>query len=213
MRWRASVALVGLLLVAACSAGNDAEAPRAEASPARLMRALSGTDERAARAARDSILASRDRRFVAVFVELMRAAEVGLVAADRYPGYVRALQQLSGKRFGSDWPAWVRWYASTEMGFSPAFYGTAPPSGFAWRRCNGAASWSTGPSLDNPHMVEPAKAGYLVADEPVFGISQNGDSRATRCESSTGTSSRTTSSGARASVTRLLHAVRRRNRL
>jgi hypothetical protein len=127
----------------------------------------------------------------------MRAAEVGLVTDDRYPGYVRALQQLSGKRFGSDWPAWVRWYASTDLRPPPGFIGwkgrllAGIDGAFAGFLRDGApvrvrveeVQWGGVvvdgiPALDNPRMVVPAKAGYLVADEPVFGISQNGDSRA-----------------------------------
>ena len=34
------------------------------------------------------------------------------------------------------------------------------------------------PALDNPTMIDPAEAGYLVPEERVFGVSINGDTRA-----------------------------------
>ena len=34
------------------------------------------------------------------------------------------------------------------------------------------------PALDNPRIVDPAQADYLIPDERVFGVSINGDTRA-----------------------------------
>jgi hypothetical protein len=34
------------------------------------------------------------------------------------------------------------------------------------------------PALDNPKMIDPSEADYLVPDERIFGVSINGDTRA-----------------------------------
>ena len=34
------------------------------------------------------------------------------------------------------------------------------------------------PALDNPTMIDPEQADYLEADERIFGVSINGDTRA-----------------------------------
>ena len=71
------------------------------------------------------ILESGDVRFIAVLIELMRAAQIGLIPLTDYPAAVEALETLSGQQFGRDWPAWIEWYGGSQY---------APPPGFtSWK--------------------------------------------------------------------------------
>lgn len=143
------------------------------------------------------ILAANDARFVAVFLELMRAHEIGLVRGVDSKVYMDTLEKLSGKTFGNDWPAWVEWYGSTSLTPPPGFtgwkghllaridpgFGTFlrddAPSNIRVEEIQWGGVRVDGiPALDNPRMIPSAKATYLKPGEPVFGISMNGDSRA-----------------------------------
>ncbi|MGH2593549.1 MAG: DUF3179 domain-containing protein [Anaerolineae bacterium] len=162
-----------------------------------LMHTLSDEGPTQAQAAITKILASGDTRFVAVFIELMRAGQIGIVRGTGYSAYIAALETLSGQAFGDDWPAWIEWYGATEL---------VPPLGFTGWKGQLLARIDPGfgdflrddlpsnirveeiqwggvvvdgiPALDNATMIEADKATYLEPGEPVFGISINGDSRA-----------------------------------
>ncbi len=56
-----------------------------------------------------TVLTANDTRFVAVFLELIRANQIGLVRGVDSKVYIDTLEKLSGKMFGNDWPAWVEW--------------------------------------------------------------------------------------------------------
>ena len=143
------------------------------------------------------ILAAQDRRFVGVLIELMRAAQIGLIPQEDFVEIISTLEALSGQQLGDDWPAWVEWYGAT---------GLVPPPGFTtWKgellsRIDprfadflkdeypsvirveeimwGGVRVDGIPALDNPAMILPAEAGYLEPGEPVFGLALNGEARA-----------------------------------
>ena len=145
----------------------------------------------------DTILAAEDTRFIAVFIELMRANQIGLLAGAGYSPHIEALETLSGQSFGGDWPAWIEWYGSTSLTPPPGFTGWKGKilggidPGFEdflqddlpsvirveeilW----GGVPVDGIPALDNATMIPADEATYLESDEPVFGISINGDHRA-----------------------------------
>jgi hypothetical protein len=146
----------------------------------------------------DRVVEAGDERYVAPLIELLRATQVGFAEYTDRDRIVQALEELSGKRFGSDWPSWVEWYAESEE--------LEPPPGFrAWKgRLLGAIDpdferffdakhpsrirveevvWGGVlldgiPALDRPRTVAAGEAEYLDSDDPVFGVELNGDARA-----------------------------------
>lgn len=142
------------------------------------------------------IVDAGDTRFVAVYLELLRARQLGLVFGD-YRDYLAALESLSGQMLGDNWPAWVEWYGQTDL--------TPPPGFTAWKgrllaRLDpsyrtlisgefpavirveeiqwGGVALDGIPALDNPTHIPAAEADYLTPQEVVFGLSINGDNRA-----------------------------------
>jgi hypothetical protein len=162
-----------------------------------LLQMLSGGEKQDTEAALEQILALGDKRFVSVLIELMRAAQIGLVRGVDYQSLVGALEDLSGQEWGEDWPAWVEWYGGTDL---------LPPQGFtSWKgellskidpefktflqddnpsriRVEeiqwGGVIVDGIPALNNPLMIPAEEASYLGSSEAVFGIALNGDSRA-----------------------------------
>jgi hypothetical protein len=160
-----------------------------------LMYALSsGTDPQGAV---DTILAAGDTRFIAVFIELLRANQIGLVRGAGYQTHIEALQTLSGQAIGDNWAAWVEWYGGTTLTPLPGFTGWKGqilglidpgfeeflqddfPSNIRVEEIQWGGVVVDGiPALDNPKMIKADEADYLEPGEPVFGISINGDQRA-----------------------------------
>lgn len=97
--------------------------PFASGEAAALMEALISSDPEVARLALDVIHGRNDPTFIAVMIELMRAAQIGLVEAADFPQYVETLEYLSGESFGEDWPAWIRWYGAADLEPPPGFTG------------------------------------------------------------------------------------------
>lgn len=209
------LALAGcLLLLSACSPPFEGEVPTPSLDTGEALSASSTeagadpvavqwmddlidrdvhTDQEAIR----QILEREDRRFIPVFIEILRAKVIGLVSGSSMNSTIDPLEILSGKKFGRDWPAWVEWYGSTDL---------QPPPGFtAWKgrllgRIDSRFSdflsenaratirveeivWGGVvvdgiPALDNPRMIPASEADYLEAGEPVFGISIQDDARA-----------------------------------
>jgi hypothetical protein len=137
---------------------------------------------------------SGDTRFVA-----------GLIDTLRYRGSLRqeigeTLNTLTGQELAPDWHTWVEWagqhpeiesfaaypawkanllaqidpnfrrFVNAEMKIAPG----SRVEEIVW----GGVRVDGIPALDNPRMVDPAEASYLVPEERVFGVSLNGDSRA-----------------------------------
>ncbi|KAA3645030.1 MAG: DUF3179 domain-containing protein [Chloroflexi bacterium] len=143
------------------------------------------------------IATSGDTRFVPVFIEMMRGAQIGIVPSGQYPLYINALETLSGEGFDQDWPAWVEWYGNTDIEPPPGYTGWKGQllgridQGFAaflrddfesnirveeiqW----GGVRVDGIPALDQAPVVTPSEADYLLPEEPVFGIAINGEARA-----------------------------------
>lgn len=170
-----------------------ASIPDAEALS--LMKAL--TESSSTEQAITRIATAHDTRFIPVFIELMRAAQISLIDSTPYSEYIDALEKLSGQSFGGDWPSWIEWYGKTDLTPPPGFTGwkgqllAGIDSRFADFLRDDAPSrirveevqWGGVrvdgiPALDNAAMIPAAEASYLTPDEPVFGLSINGDSRA-----------------------------------
>ncbi len=162
-----------------------------------LMYQLINNNEADFLEATEAILSANDSRFIAVFIEILRATQLGLLRNTTSLAPVEALETLSGKNFGGDWAAWVEWYGATELSPPPGFTGWKGQilgkidPGFAdflqadfpttirteeilW----GGVVVDGIPALDNATMIPATEADYLEPGEPVFGISINGDHRA-----------------------------------
>ncbi len=163
----------------------------------RLMYQLSTSSEPKFQEAVDTILAANDERFIAVFIELFRANQLALLQSTNFNTPINVLETLSGQSFGNNWPAWIEWYGTTDLTHPPGFTGWKGQllahidPGFAdflqddfpsiirteeilW----GGVVIDGIPALDNAVMISADDADYLEPDEPVFGISINGDHRA-----------------------------------
>jgi hypothetical protein len=146
----------------------------------------------------DRVLAARDARFAAAFLEMFRINQIGL---DPAPGdyWPSALERLTAQSFGNNWPDWVEWVGRNSLapppGFTPwkgqllariderfvdFFPADAPldpdlrPEEIVW----GGVMVDGIPALDNPVHIPAAAADYLTPGEPVFGLAINGDARA-----------------------------------
>jgi hypothetical protein len=141
------------------------------------------------------IQASGDTRFVAGLIDVLRYQR------SLMPEISATLGDLTGaKEIGPDWFDWVEWagkhpeyvsfdnydrwksnlFALIDPNFMRFVYPgvkVAPDSRIeeiVW----GGVRVDGIPALDNPKMIDPAEATYLVSHERVFGVSINGDSRA-----------------------------------
>ncbi len=147
-----------------------------------------------AQAALDMMAASRDLRFIAGLIDTLRyhpalKVEIG-----------RTLNRLTGQDLPPTWGVWVEWagknaaipsfddysawkaelfekidpqfkrFVHAGMKIAPG----ARVEEIVW----GGVRVDGIPALDNPKMVVPEAAGYLIPDEKVFGVRINGDARA-----------------------------------
>lgn len=145
----------------------------------------------------DQLTAAQDTRFCAVFIELLRASEIGLVHPVNRPAYLQALGDLCGQSFGEDWSAWVEWYGMTDLQPPPGFtswkgrllsridvrfgdfFKDELPSNLRVEEILwGGVAVDGIPALDNLATIPASQADYLAGEEPVFGIALNGAARA-----------------------------------
>ena len=164
---------------------------------AQILSDLGGRDQEAGSRALAEVLAARDPRYISVLLEILRGTEIGMSLGIDYPTTVTALEELSGQRLGANWPAWVEWYGGTDLTPPPGFTGwkgrllSFIDPRFAEFLSNEAPSrirveeilWGGVtvdgiPALDQAEMMPAAEAGYLLPEEPVFGVAVNGDARA-----------------------------------
>lgn len=162
-----------------------------------LMAALLAGTPPDAQIAVDTILAADDSRFIAVFIELMRAYQIGLIREGVRTMNLDALETLSGQSYRENWPEWIEWYGGTDLTPPPGFTGwkgrllgridpgfeeflgdgflsTIRVEEIQW----GGVAVDGIPALDNATMIAADDADYLDLNEPVFGISINDDHRA-----------------------------------
>jgi hypothetical protein len=137
---------------------------------------------------------SRDTRFVAGLIEIMRWR------FDIWEEIGTTLNALTNQKVNPDWHDWVEWagkhpdlesfegflawkadlFSYIDPNFSRFVYEgmkVAPGSRLEEIVWGGVAVDGI-PALDNPKMINPTEATYLVSEERVFGVSLNGDSRA-----------------------------------
>jgi len=164
---------------------------------AQILSDLGGRDQEAGSRALAAVLEAQDTRFISVLLEILRGTEIGMSLGIDYPTTVTALEKLSGQSLGANWPAWVEWYGGTDLVPPPGFTGwkgrllSFIDPRFADFLTEAAASrirveeilWGGVtvdgiPALDQAEMIPAAQAGYLLAEEPVFGVVINGDARA-----------------------------------
>jgi hypothetical protein len=171
--------------------------PIPDAELAGLYEALTDGDTAAEEAAIARIETHRDRRFVPVLLELVRAGQMGIAGRAGYNQRLVALERLTGQSLGGDWFAWAEWYAGTDF---------APPPGFAtwkgklWSRIDpgfaellrderparlrieeidwGGVPMEGIPALDEPPHVGADLVPWLGADEPVVGVAVGSAMRA-----------------------------------
>lgn len=142
-------------------------------------------------------VATGDEQFIPVLIELFRAGQLGISPWGFSRDTVDALETLSGQTHAASWRDWIEWYGGTEI---------EPPDGFTeWKGrifseidprfaqffANGderilrveEIQWGGVvldgiPALDFVDQLPATDADYLVPEEPVFGLSINGDTRA-----------------------------------
>jgi len=179
---------VALMLVGAGFAAPDVDP--------RLRELTSGDPERAAQTL-SRLTKSPEASFAAPLIELLRAGEIGIARGVDTAGLVRALESTTSQSYGRDWPAWVRWYAGTDLvpprgftGWKGALLGRIDPrfarllpygvpsrirtEEIVW----GGVAYEGIPALDRPATVPAAEASYLEAGEPVFGLVIGPEARA-----------------------------------
>jgi hypothetical protein len=164
---------------------------------ARILSDLGGRDREAGDRALAALLEAQDARFISVLIEILRGSEIGMSLGIDYPSAISALESLSGQEFGANWQAWVEWYGGTDLVPPPGFTGwkgqllSFIDLRFADFLTDEAASrirveeilWGGVtvdgiPALDQAEMIPAGEAGYLLPEEPVFGVAINGDARA-----------------------------------
>lgn len=177
-------------------APGSIRAPFSGIDAARLMDDLISSPV-AARYALKTIVTAHDPRFIAPLIEAMRASQVGVLTNVDDTAVINALETLSGKRFGDDWPMWSEWYGATALVPPPGFTGwkgrlferldphfreflsDAAPSRIRVEEIQwGGVAVDGIPALTHPKMIPAASATYLMPEEPVFALSVNGYARA-----------------------------------
>ena len=193
---RAPSSWAAILLLAACTA-LAASRPLPDAEASVLLTSLKSRDPDTARAALRSVTESGDARFVAPLIELLRADGIGVVANLDRRDLVKALERTSGQQLGDSWPAWLSWYATSDLQPPPGFTGwkgqllsridprfgpllaDGVPSRIrveeiVW----GGVAFEGIPALDQATMIAAKDATYLKPGDAVFGIEIDGDARA-----------------------------------
>ena len=142
----------------------------------------------------NQIAKSGDTRFVAGLIDMLRYHR----ALTQQIG--RTLNQLTGQNLNAAWGDWVEWAGNHPEIKSFKDYATWKANIFEkidpdFRRFVyadmkldpgsrveeivwGGVRVDGIPALDNPKMVSPGQADYLIPGERVFGVSINGDTRA-----------------------------------
>jgi hypothetical protein len=193
---RLPAALLVLLLLAGCAAGPGPPRPAPakveseEELAADLSRLLVPNPD-VLRQVLDRAALTRDRRFIAPLIELIRFRPPVDVAG--------TLVAITGTHPGNRWNDWYVWLGEhPEVPLPPGFatwkgelYGrridpelhrfldSRRPGRIRVELIQWGGVHVDGiPALQNPRFTSPAEAGYLTPDEPVFGVEIGGDARA-----------------------------------
>ncbi len=201
---RAGKAVVFALLVALIAGAGPAAAKVSDAKLAADLEALGGLDARAFRAACQRAERSRDRRYAAPLVELLRfplgEARAEVIAALTAIAGGSAQRAISaGQGWGAAWHEWFAWLGAQKdpqlpSGFTdwkgrllaarvdPAmrrFFLSGTPSRIPVERIQWGGVKKDGiPALDQPELIAAAEASYLTPEDRVFGVEIAGDARA-----------------------------------
>lgn len=143
----------------------------------------------------DAALATGDQRFIPPLVELTRwvllfpernSVQVALnrMTDQEYEGYdffnwySWLGKNYNGEEF-ANYPAWkARLYNHIDPRFAQWFFNGVESEIPLWTAQWGGVRSDGIPPLDNPTMIPAANAIFMEPDEPVFGVSINGDTRA-----------------------------------
>jgi hypothetical protein len=177
--------------LALCAVGARAETPAIANLDVAAHRILDG-NSREQREAVEWLTRNGDRGSVAILIQLLRWLP------EDEDAIVARLKRLTGANAGSRWFDWMLWQQGhPEFEQYPGYAGfladlladidphfrrfvradvphTIRIEEIAW----GGVAVDGIPALDNPTMIAAAKADYLNADDPVFGVEINGDARA-----------------------------------
>jgi Protein of unknown function (DUF3179) len=199
---RGSIRLTLLAAAAAATLGGclggEGGTPRGDAVRIEeLTRGLGGQPVSVRGETIERVVRRHDRRFVAPLIELLHAGQIGLARRRTHERVIAALERLSGRRFGSDWPAWVEWYERARLrpppgfrewkggllsGIDPAFERFFDPRHPSRIRIEevvwGGVELDGIPALERPRTLPARRARYLAAGDPVFGVELNGAARA-----------------------------------
>jgi len=137
---------------------------------------------------------SSDTRFVAGLIDTLRYRR------DLATDVARVLNTLTGQDLPADWFEWVEWAGShpeiksfsAYPGWKAKLFSNIDPNFLRFLYSGvriapdsrveeivwGGVLVDGIPALDNPTMIDPVHADYLVPHERVFGVSINGDTRA-----------------------------------
>jgi len=149
-------------------------------------------DARERREGTEWLLQNGDRGSIAVLIQLLRWLP------DDDTAIVHRLETLTGAHPGSRWFDWMLWQQDhPEVAPDPAYAGfladllaSIDPRFRRFVRSDvphairleeiawGGVVVDGIPALDNPKLIPPGAAGYLNADDSVFGVEINGDARA-----------------------------------
>jgi Protein of unknown function (DUF3179) len=188
--------LAVLCVLAGCAApgATSPAAPRTEAQVEADLRRLLVFDLEETRGILQRAVAARDRRYLPAFFELLRFPDV---APRTEIG--AAMDAIAGESLGGEWAKWYEWLGQhpdvpVVSGFAswkgelyarridPAmkrFLDSSRPSQIRVELIQwGGVKVDGIPALDYPPQLRARMTSYLTADEPVFGVEINGDTRA-----------------------------------
>ncbi|MCI0624442.1 MAG: DUF3179 domain-containing protein [Acidobacteria bacterium] len=197
------LASVLILLTAPIGASSPntsatAQAKSDEEVPPLLQALLPNASQEQRQHALRQLARTRDKRFTAPIIDLLRFSQL----RDEYLLMLQTLSVLTGKKveeWADPWQELTVWYgAQTELKPPPGYtewkgelhaqlidprfreflydgaMATVRVEEVVW----GGVRVDGIPGLVNPRMIEASQATYLEAQEPVFGVSLNGDNRA-----------------------------------
>lgn len=176
-----------------------ATGPLDAAEERELMVVLAEGSPQEAFDAMERVRSAGDERYIPVFIELLRARQIGLVRDNlTFEDYLSAIAELNGGVLPADnWFDLIEWYGQTDIAPPPGFtswkgrllsqidarfgvfFQDNSPSRIRVEEVQwGGVRLDGIPALDNPAMLTAGEADYLNPADVVFGLSLNGESKA-----------------------------------